>query len=133
MFSLTKDLEVGVEAIDAQHRELIDRINTITRAGHMAFTKEETQRTIELLGKYIIKHFNDEEALQRRVNFPNYDWHKTQHQYYMNEFKVLKQEFDENGYSAKFTLTLSKSMIDWLVKHIKSADAELGKFIKSQK
>jgi len=33
MISLTKDMEIGVSKIDEQHKELIDRINTIISNG----------------------------------------------------------------------------------------------------
>ena len=129
MINLTKDMETGVQSIDAQHRELIDRINAVTYAGQKSFTKEETQKTLDLLDQYIIKHFSEEEALQKQAGFPKYDWHKGQHRLYIEEFKKLNREFVANGHSAKFTLTLSNSIIGWIVKHIKSADVELGKFL----
>ena len=129
MIKISKDMETGVTLIDNQHKELIDRINAVTYAGNKAFTKEETQKTLDLLGEYISKHFSDEEALQLRSGYPKYEWHKAQHKHYVNEFKKLKQEFNSNGYSAKFTLDLSNSIIGWIVKHIKSADVELGKFL----
>ena len=131
MISLSKDMETGVAKIDAQHKELIERINAVTYAGTKAFTKEETQKTLDLLDEYIIKHFNDEEALQKQSGYPKYEWHKSQHQLYVSEFRKLKQEFAANGYSAQFTLQLSNSIIGWIVKHIKSVDVELGKFLKN--
>ena len=130
MISLSKDMETGIAKIDIQHRELVDRINNVTYAGKKTFTKEETQKTLDLLDEYIVKHFRDEEALQQEAGYPKYEWHKEQHQMYINEFKKLKQEFATNGYSPKFTLDLSNSIIGWIVKHIKSADVELGKFLK---
>ena len=132
MITLTKDMEIGVAKIDSQHRELVDRINAVTYSGQKAFTKEESQKTLDLLGDYIIKHFSEEEALQKQAAFPKYEWHKGQHKLYIEEFNKLKQEFMQNGHSTKFTLDLSNSIIGWIVKHIKSADVELGKFLNSK-
>jgi hemerythrin len=53
------------------------------------------------------------------------------HQVYIGEFQKLKKEFAESGHSLKFTMDLNNSRINWIVKHIKSADVELGKFLKS--
>ena len=128
MIALSKDMETGVAKIDEQHRELINRLNEVTSMGVRAVSKEETQKTLNLLGKYIQKHFSDEEALQRQSGYPKYEWHKDQHQIYVAEFDKLEKEFTANGQSAKFTLDLSNSIINWIVRHIKSVDVEFGKY-----
>jgi hemerythrin len=131
MLTLSKDMEVGVAKIDSQHKELINRINAITSMGAKSASKEETQKTLDLLGEYIVKHFADEEALQRQSKYPKYEWHRAQHQFYISEFQKLKKEFATNGHSPRFTLDLSNSIINWIVRHIKSVDVELGKFLKA--
>ena len=132
MITLSKDMEVGVLEIDTQHMELVDRLNALTSMGHDAVSKEETQKTLDLLEEYIVKHFSDEEELQRQNKYPEYEAHKKMHELYINEFQKLKKEFAENGYSLKFTMDLNSSLINWIVKHIKSADVELGKFQKKR-
>ena len=133
MITLDKSMEIGVTIIDVQHKELIDRINTVSSMGMKSATKEEIQKTIDLLGSYILKHFRDEEDLQKQAGFPKYEWHKGQHQIYIGEFEKLKKEFADNGASPKFMLNLNNSIISWIVKHIKYADVEFGKFYKGRK
>lgn len=132
MITLTKDMELGVSKVDAQHRELVDRLNTVIALGAKSVTREETQKTLNLLGEYIVKHFRDEENLQKQSGYPKYEWHKGQHQIYIGEFQKLKKEFAENGISAKFTLDLNNSIVGWIVKHIKTVDAEFGKYYRAQ-
>ncbi len=133
MITLSKDMEVGVPKIDEQHRELIDRLNIVVSMGAKSVSREETEKTLDLLGDYIVKHFSDEETLQRQSGYPKYPWHKEQHKAFIADFVQLKQEFAANGASAKFTLSLNKSVIDWVIRHIKSADAEFGKYYQAQK
>jgi len=130
MVTLSKDMEVGVLEIDTQHKELVDRLNALMSMGHDAASKEETQKTIDLLEEYIVKHFADEEELQRKNKYPEYESHKKMHELYIGEFQKLKKEFADNGHSLKFTMDLNNSLINWIVKHIKSADVELGKFLR---
>jgi hemerythrin len=132
MITLSKDMEVGVLEIDTQHMELVNRLNALTSMGHDAVSKDETQKTMDLLEEYIVKHFADEEELQRKNNYPEYESHRKMHQLYIGEFQKLKKEFADNGHSLKFTMDLNNSLINWIVKHIKSADVELGKFLKSK-
>jgi hemerythrin len=132
MIKLSKDMEVGVLEIDSQHMELVDRLNSLVSMGHDAVSKEETQRTMDLLEEYIIKHFADEEKLQKQSNYPEYESHKKMHELYIGEFQKLKKEFADNGHSLKFTMDLNNSLINWIVKHIKSADVELGRYLKNK-
>jgi hemerythrin len=124
-------MEVGVVEIDAQHRELVNRINALMSVEHDVDSGEETQKTLNMLEEYIVKHFADEEELQRKNKYPEYESHKKMHQLFIGEFEKLKKEFEANGHSLKFIMDLNNSLINWLVKHIKSADVELGKFLKN--
>jgi len=133
MITLTKELETGVTKIDEQHRELINRINAVTSMGAKSASKEETQKTIDLLGAYIVRHFSDEEELQKQCGFPNYESHKKLHKQFIDEFQNLKKDFIANGPSPKFTLTMNNSIIAWIVRHIKTSDVEFGKYFKEHK
>jgi len=129
MIKYTPDLDTNVPKIDTQHKELFKRINDIVAMGVKSVSKEETDKTFKLLGDYIHEHFRDEEALQRQSGYPKLEWHREQHKLFVDSFNNLKREYDKNGASAAFTLQLNKSIIDWIVKHIKHVDVELGKFL----
>jgi len=131
MITITKDMETGISKIDAQHKELVDRLNAVISLGSRSVSNEETQKTLDLLSDYVVKHFSDEEALQRQSHFPKYELHREQHQLYISELQKLKKEFATNGHSAKFTLDLNNSIVNWIVRHIKSVDVEFGKHYNS--
>jgi hemerythrin-like metal-binding protein len=132
MITLSKDMETGITKVDEQHKELINRINTVTSMGRESTSTEETQKTLDLLTEYVFKHFGDEEIIQRQYNYPKHNWHKEQHQIFINSLRGIEKEFAANGASPKFTLDLSKHIIKWIVVHIKNADVEFGKYYKSQ-
>jgi hemerythrin len=132
MLTLTKDMETGIAKIDEQHRELITRLNAAITMGSKAISKEETQKTLDFLEKYVIKHFGEEEVLQMGSRYPKYDWHKGQHKAYVAEIKKMEKEFAEHGPSAKFTVALNTSLVNWLVRHIKIDDAEFARHYKAQ-
>ena len=133
MMELSKNLLVGVKKIDEQHQELVNRINAVTGMGLKAASKEEIQKTLDLLSEYVVKHFRDEEALQEQSNYPKREEHKLMHKAYLAKIDELKNEFAANGTSPRFSLSLSESVISWIVKHIKFADADFGKFYNSSK
>ncbi|MDR0442606.1 MAG: hemerythrin family protein [Treponema sp.] len=132
MLEFTPDLEINVPNIDGQHRELFKRINDVLAMGEKSAGKEETDKTLRLLEDYVVKHFGDEEALQKKSGYPKYEWHCEQHKLFLEDFKKLKSEYEKTGPSMEFTLRINKSVIDWLLKHIKFVDTELGKFLNSK-
>ena len=70
--------------------------------------------------------------MQRLCHYPKYEWHKGLHHFYIKEFQKLKNEFMANGPSVRFTLSLHNSIINWIVRHIKSVDVEFGEYYKEQ-
>ena len=131
MIKFDKNMEVGVKLIDDQHQELISRINAFVGMGVKSYSPEETRKMLDSLGSYIRKHFSDEQNLHLSVKYPEATWHKGQHALYIKEFEELYKEYNNNGISTAFTLKLTNSIIGWIVKHIKSADVQFGKFHKS--
>jgi hemerythrin len=132
MLALSKDMETGVEKIDTQHHELVNRINNLVAIGEKAASKEETQKTIEYLEEYVVKHFSDEEEIQVNSKYPKYPEHKIKHASYIDDIVKLKNEFAQNGNSMDFAMKLNSSLITWIVKHIKGDDVEFGKYYKAQ-
>lgn len=130
MITFTKDFEIGVRKIDEQHRELINRLNAVVAAGSSSASKDETEKTLRLLIEYVDKHFADEEALQKSCGYPKFEWHKSQHELYKEEIRKLNNEFMQNGPSTSFTLNLNKSIIDWIIKHIRYTDVEIANYCK---
>jgi len=133
MINFTPDLATKHPLIDKQHKELFKRLNDVLALGGKATTSEETEKTFKLLGDYIKEHFSDEEELQQRFSFPKYEWHRDQHNLYIDSFVKLKEEYDRNGASAEFSNHLNKSIIDWIINHIRVADVELGKFLNGKR
>lgn len=130
MIYFTKDMETGIPKIDEQHRELYERINAVLQAGVSAVTKAETERTLSFLNDYVIRHFNDEENLQRESGYPDAEPHKALHKSFVATIDRLRQDFALNGPSAKFTLAVNQSVIDWLVKHIQNVDMAFARYYK---
>ena len=127
---LTKSMETGVAKVDEQHRELIGKINELISMGYQAFSKEETEKTIDLLAEYVVQHFADEEELQVQCDYPKYEEHRKQHQDFLIDFLARKKEFSEKETSAKFTLDLMVAVSNWVIKHIQGSDVEFSKYYK---
>lgn len=86
----TKELSVGNEIIDAEHRNLINMANGIVDA-----IKErdfgEIAQAFELIESWLNVHFSNEEEIARAVKF-DFSKRKLAQQHELNELRFLRDE-----------------------------------------
>ncbi|MGE5629792.1 MAG: bacteriohemerythrin [Caulobacteraceae bacterium] len=127
-----EDLSIGVEKIDSQHKELISRIDGLFEACNKGKGKEEVVKVIDYLGDYVIVHFSDEEELQKKYGYPEYNSHKKMHAQFIEDFKGLKGQLEKEGVTPALIIQMNRKLLDWLLNHIKKVDKQLGVFLKDK-
>jgi hemerythrin len=132
MIPITADLLTRVDWIDEQHSELIQHVNALLTASADRELKE-TEEILHFLGKYVVKHFGDEEEAMLETGYPNYNWHHNWHQSYILKLTGIMEEFLENGISPEYLHMLDEFLVGWIVKHIGEVDVQLGAHIRAQK
>lgn len=128
----TPALAVGVKLIDDQHRELFARINRLIEACNQGKGKETVAETIKFLGDYVVTHFQDEEGLMVKHNYPKYETHKALHDGFVESFKQLREHLDKEGPGLTLVLKTNHLVVQWLTNHISRVDKEFGKFFSEQ-
>lgn len=123
-------LKIGVPLIDSEHKELCNRIDKLLDACSKGQGREEISKTIDFLQAYTIKHFGDEEALQRSSGYPKCKEHKEMHEYFKSKIEELKSDLNEYGANVATISKTNYFLMDWLINHIKKVDSELAKYIK---
>lgn len=131
IYTFDKSLETGNTAIDTQHKELIDAMNNLLAACAQGKGREEIKNTIKFLVDYTVKHFNDEEKLQKQYNYPDYAAHKKLHDDFKEEVKKIVEEYEQDGTSVVLTFKINNIIASWLIKHIKGEDKKVAAFIKN--
>ena len=100
-FNITFDdnLLTGNKTIDAQHKELIERIRNFVVACQNGDSKVKAIKMLDYLDEYTDFHFKEEEALQEKAGYPERDRHHEKHEEfkkrfrsYMNIFVILKDQ-----------------------------------------
>lgn len=127
----TDDLSVGVELIDSQHKELIAAINRLTDAMWEGKGPAETGNLLAFLADYVVSHFSAEEKLMVKQQYPGYEAHKEAHDKFVQEFLKIKSQYDKGEMSSSLTIKVLDDTWDWLRKHIRGVDKELGKFVRN--
>ena len=85
------NLVTGNKTIDAQHKELIDRIQNFVTACQNGDSKVKAIKMLDYLDEYTDFHFKDEEKLQEKAGYPEREKHHEKHE----EFKKTIQELHE--------------------------------------
>lgn len=131
MFEWTDEWAVGVDVIDAQHRELFAAINSLLRDGGRPAPRD-LAAVLDFLENYVTNHFGLEELYMRRLSYPAFPSHKGEHVKFINDYYNLRDEYDGNGATPDLADKMGRFMGDWLVNHIGKVDKALGAFLREK-
>ena len=131
-FEWTKDLSVGIEAIDVQHRELFKRIDGLVAAIDEGKGVEDVHGVFLFLSDYIASHFATEEKCMRILSYPGKAHHQERHKVFVDTVAELEKNYTEDGATRELTERVRQDICDWIIDHIYIVDTELGGFIKER-
>lgn len=126
----TKDLLTENEVIDAQHKELFEKINDLFVSCENGEGKEAALQTLEYLVDYTKFHFSAEEKLQEEINFPDIKQHKVEHEKLIQAVAGLKEKLENEGPTPEFQDELYAKMVQWLYGHIRGYDCGVAAYKK---
>ncbi|MDR2855447.1 MAG: bacteriohemerythrin [Methanomicrobiales archaeon] len=124
----SEELEVGIETMDMQHKELIEKFNTLMNACAVGKGQEELESALTFLCDYTVQHFSDEEALQQQIGFPEFSRHKQLHDGFKVTVANLATQFKQDGPSPAILDRFSVDVGEWLIKHIKREDMKVASY-----
>jgi len=122
-------LTVGVRPIDAQHKELFQRIEELLVALRAQKGKEESTRLMDFLSDYVVQHFGAEEKLMKEHAYPKMAAHLAQHERFIALFSELKGELQAKGTTLSLALRINTEVGNWLREHILRVDRALAEFL----
>lgn len=128
----TDRLSVGFDPIDAQHRELIGRFNTLLEACQECRGKEKIVELLGYLDQYAASHFGMEEALMERHAYPGVEEHLQEHRYFIRKLNALKESLEQRGPSLELVIQTNQALLSWFVKHIRNIDVKFGAFLRTR-
>ena len=123
------DWEIGVEDIDAQHRELFRRIGTLLAAVSTGDSREVAS-TLAFLRTYVVEHFTAEQAMMASSGYPLADAHAVEHARFVSELRALEAQHAHDPSSPWPGTKLCVGLASWLRDHILARDHEFGRFLR---
>jgi hemerythrin len=122
----------GHELIDSQHKQLFDAINSLIESCEKGKGQEDLLKNLDFLNEYTIKHFFDEEQIQKTYKYPDYENHKKLHDNFKATVREFRVKMIMKGATADLAFEIQKVIGDWLVTHVKGQDIKLGSYIKGR-
>lgn len=122
-------LVTGNEMIDAQHKELIEKINNLLDSCELGKDKIASIKMLDFLADYADFHFGEEEKLQEAIEYPGIEKHKEEHEKLRNVVKELHEMLEEEeGPTEAFVNQVEKNVVLWLYNHIKGFDRSVAEY-----
>jgi len=125
------DFLIGLDAVDHEHRALIELINGLHRSLADDAPKTEIERVLGEIESGIGAHFALEEKTMRELNYDRYDVHKAEHESLLDDIRDISDAYDEGAYAETSDL-LSEHLKKWFSVHFRDMDAPLHRFLESR-
>ena len=126
------ELATGHTLIDNQHQQWIAAVNNLFDAYRNGKGRKEVERTMDFLVAYTIKHFSDEEKLQKTCEYPHYLAHQQIHADFKGVAQDLASTLRHNGPTDEFISHVCVTIGRWVINHIKNDDLKMAAHIRSK-
>lgn len=118
---------IGITEIDTAHQQLFEIIGKLIHENEEAEDLEKRHQLchegIEYLKSYTMKHFAEEEAYMRSINYKDYATHKQHHDNLRDKtLPALEKELEAQNYSEESVQHFLGICIGWLTGHIMAED-----------
>ncbi|MCK4951777.1 MAG: hemerythrin family protein [Gammaproteobacteria bacterium] len=134
-FEWRNEWSTGIEIIDRQHRQLAVMLNKIhglylNNGGQIDSGQRSNQlhKQLKIFYEKVREHFNDEEDLMLKANYPGYTEHVRDHLMLLAELKHYIRHIDEE--LDNINIGTMNSLKTWFIAHIIGSDKEFADFLQ---
>lgn len=121
---------LGDPLIDAQHRELFQRVDAFMGTVRSSLPWEDkvqkVNETLEFMSAYVVEHFRDEEAYQQAIAYPGYEAHSRKHADMIAYVQQVSAEYAESGCSERLMQQFAGKLLSWLINHVAAEDQRIA-------
>jgi hemerythrin len=114
---------VGIEAVDHEHRELVDLINRLYEEARARGSKVAVLGFFGDLFKAISAHFALEERIMRERRYDQLTQHKNDHERLLDEIRDIMEDYETTDVFDD--QLLAQRLDSWFSRHFETHDARL--------
>ncbi len=125
------EFALGIGIIDDQHKKLIERAASFSRAVESGDT-EGVGDTVNYLLAYAIQHFGAEELIMIRNCYDQFREHRDEHSWFIKEVFDLHRRFAEGEEMTRESAEALRDMlVNWTLDHISVKDKRIAETLNS--
>ncbi len=119
----------GHQLVDQEHQTLFALVNSL----HDAMMQQADHATLiailSALASHTMQHFQSEEDLMMRIDYPGYHRHKQSHDRLKAKVSHLLHQFNQQ--KIEISVDLTAFLMEWLGHHIKGEDQKMIRFLQT--
>lgn len=124
-------IATGVEAIDNQHREIINHVNHVLGCCGREESRENVYQALDNLGSYTIEHFQYEEKIQKEKQYPEYGTHRREHDALVELLQGLLSQFENGEPYTAITWRANSDLSQRLWQHFSESDKAFTTYLQN--
>jgi len=130
LFKWNNRYNTGLMILDEQNQKLFELINNLDSCINTKIQTDIIDLRLKELLEYIFHHFNIEEEMYAKSDYPDYRLHRAEHDSLIKKLLELRGKFKAGN--TTIVSELSTFLKSWLIIHILQSDMKFAKYIKSK-
>lgn len=122
---------VYVSELDAQHKQLIDLVESLEKTSQTADFKLTLRSIFEELMEYVMIHFHTEEDYMKSVQYEGFEAHQKLHEALARDVNNRINEMMSREPSALDLVKLHNFLVSWVSNHILEEDHKYVEALKN--
>jgi hemerythrin len=127
-FDWDEALSVGVEELDAEHRQILRRVRRLATAV-IDGGSEEIRGTLKFLHGFLVEHFANEEDWMAEAGYPGWREHARHHAAMLDTITAGRLRASEDPHALVRAAADVASALD---EHMRNEDLKLGRFFTAR-
>ena len=123
----TKEMSIGYDLIDDQHRLIFRMINRLVDHPNVGVGDEIISEIISELRGYGEIHFQAEEAILKKIGYPGLQEHRDAHRAY--KAQIVEFACDVTGHNRRSPQEIFEFLGHWWVNHVQFEDMQFKKLL----
>lgn len=118
---------LGIAEIDEQHKQFVELINELESAVSHGDHEGAVGQALAGVVAHIKSHFEEEEALMRKIKHPGYEEHKKQHTMFITKITNILKRMKRGQPVSAFELV--SFLKHWMASHIADSDKKIAESV----
>ncbi|MCK8058230.1 MULTISPECIES: hemerythrin domain-containing protein [unclassified Fusibacter] len=124
-----EDYKIGIKEIDKEHKEIIDSFGKLYELMKNGQGHEYYHELTTFLEGYVMMHFANEEAIQKKILFDQHDEHVLYHRLFRDRVDDIISSNKNRKITDYDLIKINLFVKDWILHHILVEDKKIGEFL----